>query len=82
MAKLLSELTKEENQKLAHEAMVSTNRFNASQMKKKKIAEKMIKLPKKELLAEHKRIIPELKKHGLTKEANKQTKELKEYKKE
>jgi hypothetical protein len=35
----------------------------------------------KEMLAEHKRIIPELRRVGLTKEANDQSKELKEIKK-
>ena len=35
----------------------------------------------KEMLSEHKRIIPELRKAGLKKEANDQNKELKEIKK-
>lgn len=42
---------------------------------------KTIKVSKKEMLEEHKRIIPELKKAGLKKEAKKQAKELKELKK-
>ena len=36
---------------------------------------------KKEMIQEHKRIIPELRKAGLKKEANKQAKELEEIKK-
>jgi hypothetical protein len=50
-------------------------------MKKKEIAKKMIRIPKKELLSEHKRIIPELKKAGLKQEAKKQGRELQEYQK-
>jgi len=40
----------------------------------------IIKVSKKEMLKEHKRIIPELKKAGLKKEANTQAEELKELK--
>lgn len=39
------------------------------------------KVSKSEMVKEHSRIIPELKKAGLKKEACKQTKELKEIKK-
>ena len=46
----------------------------------KKMA-KTYKVSKSEMVKEHSRIIPELKKAGLKKEACKQTKELKEIKK-
>lgn len=39
-----------------------------------------MKVSKKELVKEHKRIIPELKKAGLNKEAKKQEADLKKYK--
>lgn len=42
---------------------------------------KTYKVSKKEMVKEHKRIIPKLKKAGLTKEAKKQSKELKQIKK-
>ena len=42
---------------------------------------KTYKVKKSEMIAEHKRIIPELKKAGLKKEAAKQSKELKSIKK-
>ncbi len=42
---------------------------------------KTYKVSKKEMVSEHKRIIPELKKAGLKKEACKQTKELQSIKK-
>lgn len=42
---------------------------------------KTYKVNKKEMLKEHKRIIPELKKAGLKSEALRQTKELKQIKK-
>lgn len=42
---------------------------------------KEYKVSKKEMLKEHKRIIPELKKAGLKEEALKQAKELKQIKK-
>lgn len=42
---------------------------------------KTYRVSKQEMLKEHKRIIPELKKAGLKKEANKQAKELKSIKK-
>jgi hypothetical protein len=41
---------------------------------------KNIKLNKEELVKEHKRIVPELRKHGLKREALRQAKELKELK--
>ena len=40
----------------------------------------MIEVPKKEMIAEHKRIVPELRHAGLKKEANTQAKELAELK--
>ena len=40
----------------------------------------MIEVPKEEMLSEHKRIVPELRRAGLTKEANTQAKELAELK--
>lgn len=40
-----------------------------------------MKVSKKEMIREHKRIIPALKKAGLKKEANRQSKELKSIKK-
>lgn len=49
-------------------------------MNKKKIAEKMPKEIVKKQIAEHKRIIPELKKAGLKKEMKAQIKDLKELK--
>lgn len=42
---------------------------------------KTYKVSKKEMIAEHKRIIPELKKAGLKKEAGRQAKELSKIKK-
>ena len=42
---------------------------------------KTYKVTKKEMVKEHKRIIPELRKAGLKKEANRQAKELKSIKK-
>lgn len=42
---------------------------------------KTYKVSKREMMAEHKRIVPELKKAGLKSEALKQAKELKEIKK-
>lgn len=42
---------------------------------------KKYQVSKREMLAEHKRIIPELKKAGLKKEAKRQSKELKSIKK-
>lgn len=42
---------------------------------------KTYKVSKKEMVKEHKRIIPELKKAGLKKEAKRQSKELKQIKK-
>ena len=42
---------------------------------------KTYKVSKKEMMAEHKRIIPELRKAGLKKEAAKQSKELSKIKK-
>ena len=42
---------------------------------------KTYKVSKKEMLSEHKRIIPELKKKGLWEEAARQVKELKKIKK-
>ena len=47
--------------------------------RKKKIAQKMVKEPLKDLLKEHKRLVPELKEAGLKKEAKIQDRELKEY---
>ena len=43
--------------------------------------DKKYSVSKKEMVAEHKRIVPELKSHGLKKEAVRQQKELKEIKK-
>ena len=43
--------------------------------------DKQIKVSKKEILKEHKRIIPELKHAGLREEALKQAKEVKELRK-
>ena len=43
--------------------------------------DKTYTVSKKEMVAEHKRIVPELKSHGLKKEATKQERELKEIKK-
>ena len=42
---------------------------------------KEYKVSKKEMIAEHKRIVPELKQAGLKKEATKQAKELRSIKK-
>ena len=42
---------------------------------------KTYKVTKKEMVKEHKRIIPELRKAGLKKEASRQAKELKSIKK-
>jgi len=42
--------------------------------------DKKIKVSKSEMIAEHKRIVPELRKAGLKKEAAKQSRELKELK--
>lgn len=50
--------------------------------KKEKMSKKMICESKKEIVKEHERLVPELKKVGLKKEANMQSKELKEYKNE
>jgi hypothetical protein len=50
-------------------------------MKKHEVAKKMICESKKSMVKEHERLVPELRKSGLKKEANKQAKELKEYKK-
>lgn len=41
---------------------------------------KKYKVSKKEMISEHKRIIPQLKKAGLKKEADRQAKELKQIK--
>lgn len=47
---------------------------------KNKALKKTIKVSKEEILEEHKRIVPELRKAGLKKEANRQAEELKELK--
>ncbi len=46
----------------------------------KKKTTKTYRVSKKEMIKEHKRIVPELRKAGLKKEAKRQAKELKEIK--
>ena len=51
-------------------------------MNKKKIAKKMLKFSKKEIVAEHKKLVRDLRSKNPSKlkaEANKQAKELKHY---
>ena len=54
---------------------------HCSKALKKEKGEKEYEMPKSKALAEHKRLVPELKKVGLKKEAKEQEKDLKAIKK-